>query len=472
LTPIQHWFFEQDLPEPHHYNQARLLEGPPNLDAAFLEEALTCLLRHHDALRLRFARTQTGWKQRNAEVDEETASFFSRMDLSSLPAVAQQQVIEAAAAKSQASLNLEHGPLLRAVLFSLGPETPCRLLLIIHHLAVDGVSWRILLEDLETAYQQLLRGEAPQLPAKTTSFQRWAEQLSDYAQSETLLRETDYWLAGKRQRVASLPVDHLVGPEANTEESARIITITLSAAETQALLQDVLKAYHTQINDVLLTALVETFRAWTGAPALLVDLEGHGRESILEEIDLSHTVGWFTSIFPVLLDIEGVSGPGETLPAIKEQLRQVPQRGIGYGLLRYLRKDREIAGRLQQMPQAEISFNYLGQFDQGVSEATLFRPARESSGPVLSPRGKRRHLLELIGSVADGQLRLIWIYSDLIHTRATIELLAHRYKEVLRELIAHCLSPEAGGHTPSDFPLAKLDARTLRKLSSLIEEEA
>ncbi len=472
LTPIQRWFFEQDLPEPHHYNQARLLETPPHLDTAALQVALEHLLRHHDALRLRFARTEAGWQQRNAGPDEEAEPFFSQMDLSALPAEEQQQAIEKAAARLQASLNLEHGPLLRAGLFHLEPDRPGRLLLAIHHLAVDGVSWHILLEDLETAYRQLARGEAVQLPAKTSSFQHWAEQLSKYAQSQALLRETSYWLAEARQRVLPLPIDHHASLEANTESSARSVVVTLNAAETQALLQEVPKVYHTQINDVLLAALAETYRVWTGTSRLLVDLEGHGREPIAEQTDLSRTVGWFTSIFPVLLDIEGANSPGETLPTVKEQLRQIPQRGIGYGLLRYLREDQGIAAQLRALPQAEISFNYLGQFDQGASATTLFRRARESSGPALSLRGKRRHLLELIGNVTGEQLHLTWIYSEHLHRRATIERLAQRYLEALQELITHCLSPEAGGHTPSDFPLAKLDARTFSKLSSLIDKEA
>lgn len=471
LTPIQHWFFEQDLPELHHYNQARLLEVPSNLDAALLKEALTQLLRHHDALRLRFSYTKAGWEQRNAALDEETAEFFTQVDFSSLPKEAQGKAIESEAARLQTSLNLEHGPLLHAVLFHLGPDAPKRLLLIIHHLAVDGVSWRVLLEDVETAYRQLTNRGAIQFPAKTTSFQRWAEQMREYAQSYTLRRETNYWLAETRQRVPHLPIDHEVSPEANTEASARTVVVTLSVAETRALLQEAPKAYHTQINDALLTALAETFREWTGAPALLVDLEGHGREPVVEHIDLSRTVGWFTSIFPVLLDVSEANGPGQTLPAIKEQLRKIPQHGIGYGLLRYLQEDREIVAQLQHLPQAEISFNYLGQFDQVAPEAALFSAARESSGPPLSLRGKRRHLLELIGSVAGEQLRLTWIYSEHIHRRATIERLAQRYIETLRTLIVHCLSPEAGGYTPSDFPLAKLDARTLSKLSALMEEE-
>jgi amino acid adenylation domain-containing protein/non-ribosomal peptide synthase protein (TIGR01720 family) len=471
LTPIQHWFFEQNLPEPQHYNQAMLLEGSATLNAALLEKTLAHLLNHHDALRLRFSRTNAGWKQHNAGPEAEAGGYFSHVNLAALSPQQQQQAIEQRAATLQASLNLEHGPLLRAALFLPGSQIPCRLLLVIHHLAVDRVSWPVLLEDLETAYEQLQRGEPVQLQPKTTSFQRWAGRLTEYAQSETLLREAAYWLAEARQRSHRLPVDHAASTEANTEGSAQTVVVTLSTQETQALLQEVPKAYHTQINDVLLTALAVACREWTGGPRLLVDLEGHGREPIVDGVDLSRTVGWFTTIFPVLLDLEGLHGPGEMLSTIKEQLRQIPQHGIGYGLLRYVREDQEIARQLQELPQAEMSFNYLGQFDQEASEQSRFRPARESSGPGLSRHGKRTHLLELLGGVAGDQLRLTWVYSTHVHNHATIERLAQRYLEALRTLIAHCLSPEAGGHTPSDFPLAKLDARTLSKLSQLIDED-
>jgi non-ribosomal peptide synthase protein (TIGR01720 family) len=237
------------------------------------------------------------------------------------------------------------------------------------------------------------------------------------------------------------------------------------------LLQEVPKAYHTQINDVLLAALVTAFRDWTDAPKLLVDLEGHGREPIADDIDLSRTVGWFTAIYPVLLDVEGLRGPGEILPAIKEQLRRIPDHGISYGALRYLSEDREFTSRLRQLHQSEVSFNYLGQLDGGSPADTIFRPARESSGSGFSERGKRRYLLDLLGSVEAGQLRIAWVYSERIHDRATIEWVAQRYIAALREIIAHCLAPNAGGYTPSDFPLARLDAGTLSKLSQFIDEE-
>jgi len=508
LTPIQRWFFEQDLPEPHHWNQAVLLEvqQPPStefipshalsrvegeaeglrrrtepaevagLEPALLEAAVGHLMEHHDALRLRFRqisksanqqisesanqRGESGWKQVNAGMDGDIP--FTWVDLSALPEREQVPVIEAAAAETQASLDLAVGPLLRVAYFDLGAERPGRLLMVVHHLAVDGVSWRILLEDFQMAYQQLSRGEAVQLPPKTTSFQYWARRLREYAQSGAVREELPHWLAVSQNGLAHLPVDYPGG--ANTEASARSVTVSLGAEETQALLQEVPAAYRTEINDVLLTALGQAMARWTGSRALMIDLEGHGREDILENVDISRTVGWFTTVYPVVLNLEDTDGPGEALKAVKEQLRQVPNRGIGYGLLRYLSEDEEVVKSLQTLPQPEVGFNYLGQLDQSLSKTLSFGPARESRGPDHSLQGRRSHLLEINGGIDRTWLRLEWTYSENLHRRDTIKRLAQYYIEALRALIAHCQSPDAGGVTPSDFPLAKLDQRKLDKV--------
>lgn len=467
LTPIQQWFFEQNLAEPHHWNHAILLDVRRPLDAAVLEQAVGRLIAHHDALRLRFEQDESGWRQANADWDEKIP--FTRFDLSAVPEQERSAAIEARATELQSSLNLSHGPLMRVAFFNLGPQQSSRLLILIHHLAVDGVAWRILLEDLMTAYEQLSRGENAQLPPKTTSFKDWSRKLAAHAQTAELKREMNYWLAPARAQTNRLPVDHPAGTDANTEAAARVVSVSLTVEETRALLQEVPNAYRTQINDLLLTALTQSFSQWTESRALLIDLEGHGREAIFDDVDLSRTVGWFTTIFPAVLTLESAQ-PGEALKSVKEQLRAIPNRGVGYGLLRYLSGDEEIAARLRQAPQAEVSFNYLGQFDQLLPEGAPFGPASESVGPVHSPRGTRRYALEINAFISGGRLQLEWTYSERIHRRETIECLAQSYSESLRALIAHCLSAEAGGYTPSDFPLAKLDQSKLNWLAGADRE--
>ncbi len=458
LTPIQEWFFAQAQSEPHHFNQAVLLEVNSDVKPELLVEVIRELLHHHDALRLKFVKNDLGWQQINTPVAEILP--FTTIDLSNLETEKQKTAIESIASELQGSLNITEGLIIKATLFNLGEDKPSRLLLIIHHLAVDGVSWRILLEDLATAYQQLNSGEAIQLPAKTTSFQYWAKKLKEYGVASTkLLSELDYWLSQCSSQ--TLPVDYPFDKSLNTVASAVDVSVSLNEAETHVLLQEVPKAYNTRINDVLLTALVQSFTQWTGESSLLIDLEGHGREELFEDVDLSRTVGWFTTIYPLLLQIDPNSPPGEVLKSIKEQLRCVPQNGIGYGILRYLSQEKEISNQLKLIPQAEVSFNYLGQLDRISSLNPILGFAEESSGLLYAPQLKRNHLLEINAFIKSGRLQINWTYSKEIHKHSTITNLAQRFKESLQSLITHCLSPLAGGYTPSDFPLAKLSASQL-----------
>jgi non-ribosomal peptide synthase protein (TIGR01720 family) len=378
--------------------------------------------------------------------------------------------IAAAATQLQASLNLENGPLVRVALFERGSHQSACLLVVIHHLVVDSVSWRILLEDLQIAYRQLSVGKILELLPKTTPFQHWAERLIDYRQSAELRQQIPYWLATPRVQVSRLPVDYSGG--ANTVASARTVSVSLSFKETEALLQEVPRAYHTQTNDVLLTALAQALASWTEEHTLLVDMEGHGREEIVEGVDLARTVGWFTTIFPVLLQLEHAATPAAALKSVKEQLRRIPMGGIGYGVLRYLSQDTEVAETLRAFPQAEVCFNYLGRVDQGVVGSGLFRPVLETAGLCQSPRGCRCYLLEINGRLAGGQLQCDWTFSEHIHRLDTIEGLAQAFIEALRTLIVHCHSPEAGGYTPSDFPKMRLSQQELDELMIALGESA
>ncbi|HET7288465.1 MAG TPA: amino acid adenylation domain-containing protein, partial [Pyrinomonadaceae bacterium] len=274
LTPIQCWFFEQNFPVPAHWNMSLLLETNERLDTSLVERTLAHLLEHHDALRLRFVSEDNGWQQSIAD-SEEPLRCVRGLDLSRLTGEEQTSAMEAAAEEAQRGLNLGNGPLVRVVLFDLGPGGQ-RLLFVVHHLVVDGVSWRILLEDWEHVYRKLQSGERVELPSKTTPFQRWAKRLDQLAQTTELQRELDYWTTAS-QYTSSLPVD---AQGANTESTARMFAVSLSIDETNALLQDVPAVYHTLIDDVLLTALVRAFRRWTGDDALLVELEKHGREEL------------------------------------------------------------------------------------------------------------------------------------------------------------------------------------------------
>jgi amino acid adenylation domain-containing protein/non-ribosomal peptide synthase protein (TIGR01720 family) len=458
LTPIQHWFFEQELTDLHHYNQALLFKATTQLDARLVKRVAGTLVAHHDALRLRFKRQGEVWQQWNA--DDSGDTLFSDISLAGLEATQQRSHVEAVCEQIQASLDLAVGPIIRVALFEMGADEPQRLLIVIHHLAVDGVSWRILLEDFQRAYTQQREGLELELPPKTTSFQQWAQRLPANAQSDQLREQSDFWLAQTSSGTTPLPLDH---QGANTNGSQRIVTAGLAAEATQSLLTKVPAVYHTQIQEVLLAALVRSIGHWTGGNRLRVDLEGHGREELFEDVDLTRTVGWFTTLFPLTLTASQSESPVETLKQVKEQMRAIPERGIGFGLLRYLSEQSAIRQALAANP-ADIVFNYLGQFDQVLDEAALLEPAFESSGPGQSHRDQRSYLLEINASVIGGQLLVAYSYSEALHEQATIEALASSFIEALQELITSCLADGAGGYTPSDFPLAQLDQKQLDSL--------
>jgi amino acid adenylation domain-containing protein/non-ribosomal peptide synthase protein (TIGR01720 family) len=464
LTPIAKWFFEQTLEDLHHYNQAFLFTVTENLDRGILEQALAELSRHHDALRLRAARENGAWRMHYSGPSE--ATLLEWIDISKLSEPEQRAAIESTCAKQQASLNVQNGPIWRVVYFNLGNGRPGRLLFVVHHLAVDGISWRPLLEDLENGYQQIKSKQKVALPAKTASYRIWAERLLTLADSDSLKKELPYWNSvtepGKVSETLNPFATDAAGSAANTEGNAKKVTVALDEDATRTLLQTVPAVYNTQINDVLLTALARAWAKWTGSGTLYTNLEGHGRENLFEDVDVSRTVGWFTSIFPVRLELNESAEnwrPGEALKSVKEQLRRIPQRGVGYGILRYLSGEAVLKSR----PEPAMVFNYLGQFDRAVG-SKLLRFASESVGPWHSPKQKRRHLLEINSLVMNDRMEFEFTYSPSLHDGNKIQEFADGFLNALKEVIAHCQLPAAGGRTPSDFPLARIDQASLDRL--------
>ena len=451
LLPIQARFFELGIPQRQHWNQSVLLTPSQPLDAAHLQAALHALVEQHDALRLNFARQYAGWQAVFAPINSSELLWTRELD--------DARGLEALADEAQRSLDLKNGPLLRALLVTL-PQNEQRLLLVVHHLVVDGLSWRVLLEDLQQAHAAIAAGRAPALPAKTTSLKAWAEKLHAHAASPALEAERDYWRATLSGAVDQLPRDH-------AQDNPRIADAAhassqLSEALTAQLLKVAPAAYRTQVNDLLLTALAQVLCQWSRQSSVLIQLEGHGREDLFDEVDLSRTVGWFSSLFPVRLSPAGA--PGASIGAIKEQLRGIPAKGIGFGLLRYL-GDVDFAHELAALPQARVTFNYLGQFDASFDreQGALFAPASESAGQALCPQGPLGNWLSINGQVYNGQLRLEWAFSRAMFEPATIEALARDYERALTALIEHCVGG-GQGVTPSDFPLANLTQPQLDRL--------
>ncbi|MEM6252547.1 MAG: amino acid adenylation domain-containing protein [Cyanobacteria bacterium P01_D01_bin.156] len=436
LTPIQHWFFEQQLNHPHHWNQSVLLKVQQPLETEILSKALGQLMTHHDSLRATFYLTETGWQQRYGEPSTAVPIAIIRKPVGD--STVEKEIINTANA-AQASFNLAKGPLWRVVYFELETSTEIerRLLIICHHLLVDGISWRILLEDLQRLYTQLNQTGMAQLPLKTLPNQDWVSQLESNDKSS----ELTYWKTVTQLSIPPLPRDFTDGT--NIMALADTVSVNLSETDTQRLLQQVPAAYNVHINDLLLTALGLALEPWAGNQLRLA-MEGHGRPA---DVDLTRTVGWFTTLYPVLLEIpEG--DLSTTIKVVKETLRAVPDQGLGYGILRYLQ-----ANDNNLETDIPIRFNYLGQTDQLFSGSNLFVPATEPTGASRSPHDDRDMLIEINAVVSQGILKLNWTYGQEIHHRETIENLAHSYLHQLKELINHCLSSETDqGYSPADFP--------------------
>jgi amino acid adenylation domain-containing protein/non-ribosomal peptide synthase protein (TIGR01720 family) len=450
LTPIGRWFFELELANRNHWNQAFLLQVPADVDAARLESALQAVVAHHDAFRLRFRQTPRGWESRY--IESVPTAAIERASLAEIPDDLLAESIESRAASVQASVDLVDGPLVRAVHFDCGPSRPGRLLLVVHHAAVDAVSWRILFEDLESAYAARWAGQTPQFPQRTTSFKAWSERLVAYAESDAK-EGLDGWKAVSDPLLAAIPCDRPADDAVNTEGAACTITVGLTAAETDALLLRAATAYGTQINDLLLSALAKALVPWTGRDAVVIDVEGHGREDVFDDVDLSRTVGWFTTMYPVRL--EAVDGaPGAIIRRTKEALRQLHHRGLSYGVLRYLTTGVDSASALGAPRQ--VLFNYLGQIDALVAGSSLFAFAPESTGAWHGADNRRSHLVDILASIVGGRLRVQWTYCTHVHDATTIASVADRYAEALRELVAHCVAAHVVQRTPSDFALGEL----------------
>ncbi|WP_411382455.1 non-ribosomal peptide synthase/polyketide synthase [Pseudomonas sp. MPB26] len=446
LLPIQQAFFADDIPQRHHWNQSVVLRPHQALQAPVLVAALEALIVHHDALRIGFVQGAAGWSAAYRGPQQHQAEqILWQTTLNTI------EELDALGEEAQRSLDLSEGPLLRTVLVDMADGSQ-RLLLVIHHLVVDGVSWRILLEDLQTAYHHIAQGAPVILPAKTSATRAWAGRLQAYARSAKLEQELTWWQVQLQGCPTGLPG---ADPQANlSNRHALSVTTHLDQAFTRRLLQDAPSAYRTQINDLLLSALARVIVRWTGDESMLIRLEGHGREGLFDEIDLTRTVGWFTSLYPVkLTPTESLAG---SLKQIKEQLRAIPDKGLGFGALRYL-GNAEAQQALSELPHPRITFNYLGQFDgsfEGGGQQGLFAPSGDASGAEQSTEAPLGNWLEINGQVYAGELKFNWSFSQQMFSETTVQRLADDYAAELKAFIEHCCVHQ--GVTPSDFPLARL----------------
>ena len=446
LTPIQRHFFEDNNIDRHHYNQSIMFKSKEGFSKEAIKTIFTKLQEHHDSLRMRYI-------EKNGEIEQVNEGLDYPLSLDEYDLKDQEDGVEKLGKKAneiQGGINLANGPLMKLGLFHLADGD--RLLIVIHHLVIDGVSWRILFEDIETLYNQYQKGETLELPLKTDSFKLWSEQLSGYSNSDLFLIEKSYWK--KIDSIDVPPIKRDFEVEGNNIKDTESMSFRLSKEETNELLTRVNELFGTEINDILLTGLGIGISETFGNEKVLIAMEGHGREEIIKGIDISRTVGWFTSEFPVILDMSYRGDMSRQVKEVKESLHQVPNKGIGYGILKYLTSGSNKSG-FEFKCEPQVGFNYLGQFDTDVNRPS-FEIAEESSGSDVSIDREKDFEIDIAGMISDGQLGISINYNKNHYKPETMRRLINNYKQGLRNITSYCTGDRPKELTPSDFGIKEL----------------
>lgn len=456
LNPIQHSFFDNPfIKTNHHYNQSILLRSIEKIDTEALDRSISKLVAHHDALRLIYKREENTWIQTNQDLSGNTYSI-DFYDLSE--ADDEFEMMSQIGEELQSSFNLEEGPLFKVGHFRLSDGD--RLALIAHHLVIDGVSWRILLEDLSTLYYAYKINTIPNIPLKTDSFQYWSSLQNKYLEEHEMISERLYWKSICEKPIQRIPVDFEKKGEAIRFDG--VDSFTLNESLTELIQTKVNRAYGTEINDVLLTGLGLAIKDVFGIDKSVLKMEGHGREEIIDDVDISRTIGWFTSVYPFILDVSETGDIKDSLIQVKEDLRKIPNKGIGYGMLRYLTD-----GFVSNITP-EIIFNYLGDFGDkiGDEEESFFEYSTEDIGPSMSSNNGQDTILDVSGMMASGKLNMSIRYSRLLHQPETIQQLKDSFLKHLETLINELSVIEENYLTPSDMTFKGLTVGELAELNS------
>ena len=460
LTPIQSWLFERNNKGVHHFNQSVMLYSDTGFGEQAVRKVFNKLLKHHDALRMIYKCDEHGILQYNRGILGElyklrVFDLVGRKDY--------KEAITDEADRLQSSIELENGPLVQLGLFKTAHGD--HLLIIIHHLVVDGVSWRILLEDIALGFEQIEKDEEVSFQDKTDSFKKWSDKIYQYANSDVLYHEIDYWKQLKHSSTGSLLKK---GIENKTSfYSVKTEKIIFSKEQTDMLLKKANSAYNTETKDILLTALGLAIKECTGEDKVLIDVEGHGREEIFEDIDITRTVGWFTSLFPVVLEINSKLSLSMQIREVKEQIRHIPNKGIGYGILRYI-SQKGSSAEICPAINPEICFNYLGQVGQ-YTEAGALKISHIPRGRSVSPDIGNMHPVEISSIISDGVLIVSFSYDENCIDQSKISVLIDRYENSLSGIIEHCVNRKSTQLTPSDYGDSELAIEELGQINKEFE---
>lgn len=463
LTPIQKYFFENNPSNSttiyNHYNQSVILYNKTGFDYDIMLKVFKKLIGHHDTLRVYFKLIDNSYYQifnSTDSINDFDIHVFHLKDKEKYQESIQQQVNQ-----MQKDFSISDNLLINCAIFKTNEGD--YLSIIAHHLVIDGISWRILLEDMTNLYNQIMNEQEVKLPLKTQSYLDWTKVLYEYSTSDTLLEERKFWNKISNTPVGSIKTDFDI--DTNYTMDSKIETTYLGVEETNTLLMNVPNAYNTHIDDILIAALYITMSEWNKNNKILINLESHGRESIGENINIDRTIGWFTSLYPVLIDMPTSSSISEVIINTKEILHHIPNKGIGYGIIKYLMPE-NLHGEMKIDVKPEISFNYLGQFDNNFN-TDLFELSELNKGDEVNPYLQREAILEFSCMIVNGKLEINICYNHNHFKLDTVKHLLNRYKENLYELIQHCSLKEENELTASDFSDSELD---MEEVNAFFEE--
>ncbi|WP_025715725.1 non-ribosomal peptide synthetase [Paenibacillus sp. 1-18] len=440
LTPIQSWFFEQNFPDEQHWNQSVLFPAETIWDEARVERTLMKLVEHHDVLRMTFIKERDQVIQTNRGLDHKS---FELHVFHWQTETDWEDSLKRETTRLQKSMNLTEGILMQAGLFKT-PENEY-LFIAVHHLVIDGVSWRIFLEDFNQVYAHLENNTDASLPPKTDSFREWSHALREYANTQQFRNELNFWESQDELLRENSPQKRENSGKCTMQDS-KVTSIMFPNQTTQHVLTQVHRPFNTEVNDILLSALVLSVSQCTGNPIIPVALEGHGREHIHKEININRTLGWFTSIYPVIFTLDNPE-IGEVIKTVKNTLRSIPNKGMGYGIMKYI-----CADKLTHLsnPSPGISFNYLGIFDtgavlQGLGQSSI------SIGESISPLTPMTANLEINGAVHQENLLLEFRYNPNLYTDQAMNRLVETFQASLYGIIQYCMEKKEQVLTTSDF---------------------
>ena len=433
---ISRFLYERGSQTPHRWNISRILIAKKHLSFELIQQIFSTLGKRHDALRLRFdCDAHSQWHASVLKKSDDSLTC-RKVDLSNLSETEQNEQVAEAVKAYQREINLTVGPIACLILFEFGKERPQELFFVIHHFAMDVISWKIFWLEFELLYQRFEVESNPTLSTLPTSFKTWTQVLRQYADSAVVEKDIQQWIQQPWSEVPPLPKDLTDGHNLNTNRSAKVVRFSLSEWQTQNLMRS--GTHELDVEHILISSLATVLAKWQASDLVYFDRLVHGRNLGLSEFDLSRTLGCLISYAPTLLKVDAGASGSSILLNVAQQMEQLGNSGTSIDLYRYLGSKPELKRRLEKLPKAEVLFNYRGKVDDVLERSSLFGETRTTAGSDHNPEGLRQYSLAIVVDVIERKLEVRCVYSTNINKRESIEAFC---SEFLDQLI--CMQCEA-----------------------------